>query len=855
MQPPSGEPEAINNDTATEDITSTYERLTVAERDELSLYLAGKRYDDLQAKSGRKYRKIIREILEGDPLVVRNKREQYKVLTFLVPDPKEGDLLNLVILKQKGKPRQAQLYKYELSDQFKDSLRLGLASMHHFRGKMHVLPKEALIEQLEKSQYEDCFELAIQNPTLNKPSSAGGGGGPTSPSGPGPSGGPTFGGDGGGSGPGGGITPGCTEVVYRPGYDKDGNYQMVIIIQRCGTGPIVREAPGSDHRPQDGKVDPQNWIKPKNNEVDCGELLKILGIVGRYNNSRVTAGSRDEQLVEVLLNRTAYSELAVKSFIDIAKLRSCGSTLNCINAQVADYLETIIYADYSSGLRRSLTSLSTNQLAAILGAVYGSSQNDHVLAAVEYALLRSDIMNASELTTHLLVLAALHDHSPRDFNTLAADYLAIVQSGKSLSDVAYATMAMSPPLVHTVADGLKDFPALDINKLLERASLSSTPSRLGSDILAMYRTLDNRGRFSAFTPEQALLLDQLPGLFDNLPQGAADLLWGDKSRLSQEEIAPVIAAYIKRAAIKGGAAAVLDIGIQFSFEYLLGDYETVSAAFEGLNVDWWSVLGSAVEANLKPKYAAYVGAGSGALKAVTDRLVAGEDLTIAQIFSDAVIGGIKGFISAHLGDHVGRFTGKFIKFGYSGVRRTIQAEFGTDLFLKLCRNYSVFRKDALRALWKETDVAGAQFSRGFLMEEILAQSRYARAVWVNVNGDLNGPVDYLQGQTAIQLKSIADISLSSTARKNFRASAVKALKQLDKALTDGVQFGGRNQSISDVTIDFAIPENMSQYASSQQKYISEYLSGYVADRPYYFRSLNSNNFSGTVTVNIGTFND
>ena len=410
-----------------------YETLSVTERDQLAVYLTGTTYDQLVRKAqskDQKFRELIYQTLANRPLVIDNDDEQYRILSFLVPDSLEGDLINLVILKQQGKPRQAQVMRYPLTASFSDSLRVGLATMGDYRGTAHVHPVAALVN-IYKSDLDDCFNFAITSSGGRQ----GGGGGGSSPGGGGPSapgGGPV----GGGSGGGGSDPGGCTEVIIVTRTSvATGEEYTVIEFRPCDRGPIAIRGPEDD-------IWSAQSLQTKNADVDCGKLLKIIGVVSRNHTSRVTPGSRDEQLLESALRN--YSVTAVASLIDVAQFKSCGATTSCVNRQVAAYLDQIVNAAPTGGLQRSFGSLPTPQLAALLDAVYGSNQNAHVLEAVRYAALKNDFLAADNLSSHLLALAILHKRDPARFATNASNYRTIALFGETYSDEALAYMASNP---------------------------------------------------------------------------------------------------------------------------------------------------------------------------------------------------------------------------------------------------------------------------------------------------------------------------------------------------------------------------------------------------------------------------
>lgn len=126
------------------------------------------------------------------------------------------------------------------------------------------------------------------------------------------------------------------------------------------------------------------------------------------------------------------------------RFKGCGATITCIDQQVAEYLDDIVYPTPTGGLQRSFSSLSADQLATLLDAVYGSSAEASVLEAVRYAIMRSDLLTSDKLGVHLLNLAILHKRSAANFSTNASNYRTIALFGESYSDEALAYMATNP---------------------------------------------------------------------------------------------------------------------------------------------------------------------------------------------------------------------------------------------------------------------------------------------------------------------------------------------------------------------------------------------------------------------------
>ena len=279
-------------DTTSSPLDIQYVSLSATERDQLAVYLTGLRYDQLKLKNQDEdlaFREIVYQTLANRPLLIDHQEEDYQILSFLIPNDAERDLLNLVILKQENKPRQAQIMRYPLTDSFRDSLELGLAAIGDYRGTLHILPLESLVDQFRKADLSDCFKLPIQRSGFNRPSGgAGGGGGSTGGGGGGPrpsGGGPTVGGggpSGGGGGGGGGGLGGCTETFISTRTNVvTGQTYTVVEIRPCDYGPIALNGPTSE--------DKYLTKGTKSAAIDCGKLLKIIGVVGRDNNSRVAA--------------------------------------------------------------------------------------------------------------------------------------------------------------------------------------------------------------------------------------------------------------------------------------------------------------------------------------------------------------------------------------------------------------------------------------------------------------------------------------------------------------------------------------------------------------------------------------
>ena len=339
------------------------------------------------------------------------------------------------------------------------------------------------------------------------------------------------------------------------------------------------------------------------------------------------------------------------------------------------------------------------------------------------------------------------------------------------------------------------------------------------------------------------VLRQLPTLVSDIAPYPADVLFRDYAQVANHPDAFPIIPLIIKAIAKAGAGALLDIGVQVGFEYFMGGHSDLESAIQAMEVDWWSVGSAAIEANISPKYAAFLGAGTGAVSEVASRLAAGEELSLYEIFETGLLGAATGFIPAHVGDYIGKFSTAFVKYGFLLPYDGLKGQFG-DLFNQVCRNYPVFRKDAMRALWAETNIAPV--SRGPYFEEILTNSRYQNYTWVNIDGEKNGPVDYFLGDTAVQLKSADNISTESKARTHVK----KGLEQMDKALGQGIIFGGVQHNFSQAQIDIVVPESMAGYISDREEQMLDYIQEQIDVLQNY-----PNLTLSSITLNIGVFHD
>ncbi|MFT6338456.1 MAG: hypothetical protein ACJATI_005230 [Halioglobus sp.] len=255
------------------------------------------------------------------------------------------------------------------------------------------------------------------------------------------------------------------------------------------------------------------------------------------------------------------------------------------------------------------------------------------------------------------------------------------------------------------------------------------------------------------------------------------------------EIVPV---YILKKIAEAGIGALTDIGLQLVMEYWMGDHNSFADAWTNLEINKFQVASSAMEAIWKNKYASILGS------AFVDGMTyitttSEEDFSWNEFGTQIGFGAISGFIGDKAGEYIQSFSKYFIKYGPEVPTKKLQ-ELNIDQFFF---KFKDFRNLFIHHMW----LNNCAVCRGALLEAVQKYGRYAddAIVWVNNNGELNGPLDFknIISDLGIQLKTISHADNWS----NFKSKVKNGLNQLNTAIANGDVTTGR--------LDIMMPDNLS----------------------------------------------
>jgi hypothetical protein len=381
--------------------------------------------------------------------------------------------------------------------------------------------------------------------------------------------------------------------------------------------------------------------------------------------------------------------------------------------------------------------------------------------------------------------------------------------------------------------------------LLSRNSTNATV--LIPNTVALYANLVDKSHFQQLDEvKDALVLTELDDLFHSAVPGMADLYFGDYSSFENSEAVGVpILAYIKRLALQGGVAGIFDVGVQFGVEYFFGPADDFDGAWTNFEWEWRQTLWAVAEGALPTKYGPYLGAAQGAIESSIQLLNADQDVPLSQIFGEVVMGAVRGYFYARLGDLAGKLIHHVPKYSFPVTHEKLVNVMG-DRFGPLMRTSAELRKVAIETIWtQEANQTLGPLVRGFYIEEILSYGKYASFRYTNNLTEEGLPVDFfIENILAVQTKSIAKIDPGSIS--GLRSSIHKAMFQLDKTLREGIVFDGVHYTFPDVRVDFCIPENMVQHIPYARGQIENYIRINLSRFPHLAQL-------GSLKYEIGTF--
>jgi hypothetical protein len=146
---------------------------------------------------------------------------------------------------------------------------------------------------------------------------------------------------------------------------------------------------------------------------------------------------------------------------------------------------------------------------------------------------------------------------------------------------------------------------------------------------------------------------------------------------------------------------------------------------------WRQTLWAVAEGALPTKYGPYLGAAQGAIESSIQLLSADQDVPLSQIFGEVVMGAVRGYFYARLGDLAGKLIHHVPKYSFPVTHEKLVNVMG-DRFGPLMRTSAELRKVAIETIWtQEANQTLGPLVRGFYIEEILSYGKYASFRYTN----------------------------------------------------------------------------------------------------------------------------
>lgn len=866
-------------------------------RVQLSSYV---RKNVTEEKSAKMALDSLLEAILAQPARVFVDSNQVRNYASYVPTENPLHILNLVYATENGSLSHGYLHLFRMSPEFASEFNSFSASITDFVGEVSVyqisdLTKLAYAREEKNIDAEDCFTLVFSGPVAG-PNGGGGannngetagtttgnpvGGGinwGTTPGYVGVIGGPggtstgpegTSGGPGGTSGttvstgPNGGSTAPCgpdadnAEVIET--YESGGSTFEVIRYQICnggGTATTIREK-------QDQLISIESTNKNGVDTEDCIRLLSTVGIVPRRLVTPEMSELTHEQ-IEAAILETCFVPAVALSVIDPAAFELCynggtkGST--CVKDQVTGFLndlfpEPINIPNSPLSFTISFDDVSHDHQSVFLNAAVAADRNEHTLAAIAYTRVNlSNPVIGNNLSEQIIFLSLLHKNtsSPEDFHNRATSYINLIQEATPEANTqSLEWLVENPTLIPTIENAIIEHPDIDVNHTISLISASIDPVRVAPNVINFHVSLIDKSLFIQLDPAVDIpVLTEFSDLFDEAIPGMADLYFGDYSSFSNSEAAAIpIAAFLKRIAIQGSISGLFDVGVQFGVEYFFGPGEDFDGAWANFQWKWRDTFVAILEGALPTKYGPYIGAAHGALEGVIQSYENGQDPSFSEIFNSTVLGAVRGYFFARVGDIAGTLASNIRRYDLSSTYQRLSGFFENQL-PTLFRASQTLRKAWIRKAWSD-EAAGliTPFTRGNNVEKMLSYGKYSNYNWTNLNGEAFGPVDFYLHSLAVQTKSVAKIDPNLN-WANVRDNHVKkGMEQLERALSDGITDNGNLINFNTARLDICVPENMVQHIPAMNIRISNYITFKLQDYPNLAQL-------GTFSFELGTFLD
>ncbi|SEP73937.1 hypothetical protein [Neolewinella agarilytica] len=387
-----------------------------------------------------KFENFLDSILLTPAYIVNDTSGNAIVYSFLLEEKSIDVFANLVVRIDSLGNSTSFVYQYEMDTEFSIGFNSGKDNISNFSGAVRIRPLSTLLQFKEKCNLGDCFKILVGKPDYGTTPSGGGGGG-----------------SGEAGGPGGRVTTGPTTVhpsggdcwhVEEYGCEQSGCTTVITFEPWCGLVFL--------------------WPDDKSNNCgpdDCGEFIKILGIIPRRLLSSVTQTNIER--LDILLKDLPYDGNVINYILNENTFEECFSDIhnsgNCVRAQVVDYLNSVVplTGNGSFPFTDNYNGFSDEELSAFLNAVVLANGNDHVVESVNYLASKNlqDIPSTVSLPDLIAYLGYTSVNAGEAFTTAADDFLSIVSAieiHNSPSPISLSWLATHPESISLLVSSVSD---------------------------------------------------------------------------------------------------------------------------------------------------------------------------------------------------------------------------------------------------------------------------------------------------------------------------------------------------------------------------------------------------------------
>lgn len=810
---------------------------------------AMKSYLSPAEKGGDELQYFLDSLLELPAIYVHDSLLDLDVASLYIENKDPLLLTNLVFVFSDEELIYGQVYSYSLDPNLLAPEVSTQSRIRSFSGEATVSSVNALFESMEGSKMDGCLKLITINNVLflsdedriSIRNNTGGGG---VSGGTGSTGGSTSGGN---NGTGGLPGAGDLEYCYDTRVGEISGHVYLVRVDCVTRDPlheidIVRQGV------------PDSPTQKTGEKIDCTELIRILGIhtgfLGNNWHEEEDIAWNDAMIGTAFLNNRIAREI-----INLDQLNECtkevgkGAT-ECAREQLQVHGRDLLLGYFGNGFPRGISSnLTDQQLMAVVEALFFADLNDNssIFEAVDFVLQNlSHQFILDDVGAHIGVLSVLYTSTTTSFQSAAEDYARVLsRSTTPVSGENALWLAQNPSSLSILSDALNSVPSIDNQSIINLSKNSNVPDIVTQNLSEIYGHLSNRTLIAELTFDQITALELIPELLDGLDARAADVLFNDYSQFStQEDAVPIIGQLLKKFLVRGGPAALIDFGLQLSLEHVFGGHASLNETWKHLDINWISIGASMVEANVKPKIGAYIATGVIGLESTYNLLVSDQEITLSRFLTTTVLNMGLGYFGANIGDYADKFFGKVTQYGFKlpfdGLRHYLRPQLVSFLSIS-----SVFRRDVVKAIWRETNVAATQ--RGKYIEQLLSMTRFkgSNYTWTNLPVEAGGKVDFFSTSLsqAISVKSAKTLS---------HINPTGYFDQIYQGgIRDGIMVDGVLTKFGNLRIDVVIPEGATA-AQISTKIDESYIS--IANRirlnPTWYPEINHANLRNVLEFKI-----